>query len=135
MPPIAPVVYERFGFRQVAPVTEKHGVAHIPMRLESRDNAGMEQTIEHRENGTKGAFYVEKDGRRLAEMSYSRTNATLVIVDHTEVDASLGGQGVGRKLLDALVQWARATGTKVVPLCSFAKAQFDKDPSIRDVLV
>lgn len=104
------------------------------MRLESRDNAGMEQTIQHQENGAKGAFYVETDGRRLAEMSYSRTHPTRVIVDHTEVDASLGGQGVGRKLLDALVQWARATGAQVVPLCSFAKAQFDKDPSIGDVL-
>lgn len=129
------IACERFGFRQVTPITEKHGVACIPMRLESRDNADMEQAIEHQENGAKGAFYVEQDGRRLAEMSYSRTNATLVIVDHTEVDASLGGQGVGRKLLDAMVQWARATGTKVVPLCTYAKAQFDKDPSIRDVLV
>jgi len=95
----------------------------------------MEHTIEHQEHDAKGAFYVEQDGRRLAEMSYSRTNAALIVVDHTEVDASLGGQGMGRKLLDALVQWARATGTQVVPLCRFAKAQFDKDPSIRDVLV
>ena len=31
--------------------------------------------------------------------------------------------------------WARETKTKVVALCPFAKAQFDKDPSIRDVLV
>ena len=95
----------------------------------------MEHTIEHQEHDAKGAFYVQQDGRRLAEMSYSRTNAALIIVDHTEVDASLAGQGMGRKLLDALVQWARATGTQVVPLCRFAKAQFDKDPSIRDVLV
>lgn len=95
----------------------------------------MEHTIEHQENDAKGAFYVEKDGRRLAEMTYSRTNAAMIIVDHTEVDPSLGGQGVGRRLLGALVQWARATGTKVVPLCPFARAQFDKDPSIRDVLV
>jgi len=95
----------------------------------------MEHTIEHQEHDAKGAFYVEQDGRRLAEMSYSRTNAALIVVDHTEVDVSLGGQGMGRKLLGALVQWARATGTQVVPLCRFAKAQFDKDPSIRDVLV
>lgn len=67
-------------------------------------------------------------------MTYSRTNATLIVIDHTEVDASLGGQGVGRQLLDALVQWARATGTKVIPLCPFAKAQFEKTPAIRDVL-
>ena len=94
----------------------------------------MEQTVKHQEHDAKGAFYVEKDGQRLAEMTYSRTNATMVIVDHTEVDPSLSGQGVGRTLLGALVQWARATGTKVVPLCPFVKAQFEKDVAIRDVL-
>ena len=95
----------------------------------------MEITVEHRDEGAKGAFFVQQDGRRLAEMSYSSTNASLIIVDHTEVDASLGGQGVGRKLLGALVDWARATGTHVMPLCPFAKAQFTKDVSIRDVLM
>ena len=95
----------------------------------------MPHTIQHQEQDAKGAFYVENGGQRLAEMTYSRTNATMIIVDHTEVDSSLSGQGVGRELLGALVQWARATGTKVVPLCPFAKAQFDKDVAIRDVLV
>ncbi|WP_238385479.1 MULTISPECIES: GNAT family N-acetyltransferase [Acidovorax] len=95
----------------------------------------MPHTIHHHEQDAKGAFYVENGGQRLAEMTYSRTNATMIIVDHTEVAPSLSGQGVGRELLGALVQWARATGTKVVPLCPFAKAQFDKDASIRDVLV
>ena len=95
----------------------------------------MQHTIQHQEQDAKGAFYIENGGQRLAEMTYSRTNATMVIVDHTEVDPSLSGQGVGRELLGALVQWARATGTKVVPLCPFAKAQFDKDVAIRDVLV
>lgn len=95
----------------------------------------MPHTIQHQEQDAKGAFYVETGGQRLAEMTYSRTNATMVIVDHTEVDPSLSGQGVGRELLSALVQWARTTGTKVVPLCPFAKAQFDRDAAIRDVLV
>jgi predicted GNAT family acetyltransferase len=94
----------------------------------------MEHTVEHHESGAQGAFFIQKNGQRLAEMTYSRTNATLIIIDHTEVDPSLSGQGVGRQLLDALVAWARATGTKVLPLCPFAKAQFNKDESIRDVL-
>ena len=67
-------------------------------------------------------------------MTYSRSNASLISIDHTGVDPSLGGQGVARSLLNALVQWARATGTKVIPICTYAKAQFDKDTSIRDVL-
>ena len=94
----------------------------------------MQYSIQHEEAASKGAFYIDKAGQRVAEMTYSRTNATMVIVDHTEVDPSLSGQGVGRALLGALVEWARTTGTKVVPLCPFAKAQFGKDASIRDVL-
>lgn len=95
----------------------------------------MTHRIEHQEAGSTGAFFVQDGGERIAEMSYSRTNPTLVIIDHTQVDERLKGQGMGRQLLDALVAWARETGTRVVALCPFAKAQFDKDPSIRDVLV
>lgn len=101
----------------------------------------MQYTIQHEEANAKGAFYIDPPGRpsqaseHLAEMTYSRTNASMIIIDHTHVDDSLRGEGVGRHLLDALVAWARETGTKVLPLCPFAKAQFDKDASIRDVLV
>lgn len=95
----------------------------------------MQYTVEHEEAASKGAFYIDKAGQRVAEMTYSRTNATMIIIDHTDVADSLRGEGVGRQLLDALVAWARSTGTKVLPLCPYAKAQFDKDPSIRDVLV
>jgi predicted GNAT family acetyltransferase len=94
----------------------------------------MSLSIAHEESGHRGAFYYEQDGKRLAEMTYSRANASLVIIDHTEVDASLGGKDVGRQLLDAAVKWARDTHTKVMATCPFAKAQFEKDPSIRDVL-
>jgi predicted GNAT family acetyltransferase len=97
--------------------------------------ASMTQTVHHQEADSKGAFFIARpEGGYLAEMTYSRANPTLIIIDHTEVDPSLAGQGVGRKLLDALVVWARETKTKIVPLCPYAKAQFDKDASIRDVL-
>ena len=90
--------------------------------------------IRHEEAGHRGSFFFERDGKRLAEMTYSRANAGLVIIDHTEVSEELGGQGMGRKLLDAAVEWARQTQTKVMVTCAFANAQFSKDPSIRDVL-
>ena len=95
----------------------------------------MSHTVEHEEASAKGAFFMQAQGQRVAEMTYSRTNPTMVIIDHTHVDESLHGQGVGRQLLGALVAWARQSGTRVLPLCPFAKAQFDKDASLRDVLV
>lgn len=89
--------------------------------------------IKHEEAGNRGAFYFERDGERLAKMTYSRTTPTLVIIDHTEVSDVLKGQGMGRQLLDALVAWARETGTKLMATCPYALAQFKKDESLRDV--
>ena len=106
-----------------------------PKSCASANVSVMQYPIQHEEADAKGAFYMDKGGEHIAEMTYSRTNATMIIVDHTHVDDSLRGQGAGRQLLDALVAWARKTGTKVLPLCPYAKAQFDKDASIRDVLV
>ena len=94
----------------------------------------MQHPIAHEENDGRGAFYIEQEGKRIAAMTYRRTNAALIDIDHTNVDPSLGGQGIGRSLLDALVQWARATQTRVTATCSYAKAQFARDASIRDVL-
>jgi predicted GNAT family acetyltransferase len=94
----------------------------------------VDHPVEHEEIGHRGAFFLEQDGKRVAEMTYSRANDSLVIIDHTEVASHLGGQGVGRRLLDAAVDWARQTGTKIRTTCPYAGAQFAKDPSIRDVL-
>lgn len=94
----------------------------------------MVQLVEHEAQGHRGAFFIEEDGERLGAMTYTRANPSLIVIDHTEVSAVLKGQGAGRRLLDALVAWARETQTKVVPVCPFAKAQFEKDASLRDVL-
>ena len=89
--------------------------------------------IQHEEIEHRGAFFIERAGKRIAEKRYSRTTPTLVIIDHTEVGRELAGQGVGRQLLDAAVAWGRATGTKFMATCPFTLAQFAKDPSLRDV--
>ena len=90
--------------------------------------------IEHEEADGRGAFFIEREDMRLAEMTYSRSAPDLVIIDHTEVHAQLQGLGVARKLLDRAVAWARETKTRVLATCPYASAQFEKDPSIRDVL-
>ncbi len=94
----------------------------------------MEYSIEHSENASRGAFHIQRNGQRIAEMTYRRTHPSVVVVDHTYVDPSLRGHGVARQLQDAMVAWARETDTKVIPVCSYVKVQFDRDPSLRDVL-
>jgi predicted GNAT family acetyltransferase len=93
-----------------------------------------EITIQHRDDGKKGAFYYAPEGRLLAEMTYIHSGPDKMIIDHTEVDKSLEGQGIGRKLQEQLVQYVRAGGMKVIPLCPFAKVTFHRVKEWQDVL-
>ena len=76
---------------------------------------------------------VRKDGERLAEMTYTVAGSR-VIIDHTDVDDRLRGTGVGKQLVHAAVEWARAEKAQLMPLCPFAKSVFDKTPDYADVL-
>ncbi|HCZ37624.1 MAG TPA: GNAT family N-acetyltransferase [Cytophagales bacterium] len=90
--------------------------------------------IKQIEHGSKGAFLIEIDGERLGEMTYSKAGDTLIIIDHTEVSDKLRGQSAGKKLVLAAVEYARKHNIKIIPLCPFAKATFDRMPEIHDVL-
>ncbi len=89
--------------------------------------------VSHEQDGHKGAFVIQRDGRRLAAMTYTGAG-DIVIIDHTEVDPSLRGTGAGAKLVAAAVTWARAGHRRIMPLCPFAKSVFDKTPDYADVL-
>ena len=90
--------------------------------------------IKHERNGNNGSFYYESDGRKLAEMVYTMSGEQTMIIEHTDVDESLKGHGVGKKLLAALVEYVRANKIKVIPVCPFANATFQKTTEWQDVL-
>jgi predicted GNAT family acetyltransferase len=87
----------------------------------------------HREVDGKGVFLATEDGQRAGEMTYSRMNAHAVIVDHTGVSAAFEGRSLGKQLVEHGVQWARANGQKIMPLCPFARALFERTPEYHDV--
>ncbi|MBO3116841.1 N-acetyltransferase [Winogradskyella sp. DF17] len=90
--------------------------------------------IQNEKINQKGRFYLEVDGVVKAEMTYSFAGDDKFIIDHTEVDDSLKGQGVGYKLVEASVDYARTNDLKIMPLCPFANAVFKKKPEYQDVL-
>jgi predicted GNAT family acetyltransferase len=91
--------------------------------------------IKHLTTEKKGAFTYEVDGVKLAEMVYTMAGEKKMIIEHTEVDESLKGQGIGKKLQTALVEFVRAQEIKVIPLCPFANAMFKRMKEWQDVLV
>ena len=91
-------------------------------------------TIQQRDNGRKGGFFVEENNTQLGEMIYSWPSPNLMVIEHTEIDKKLAGQGVGAMLVERAVELAREKGFKILPLCTFAKSVFDRRPEYADVL-
>ena len=90
--------------------------------------------IQRKDDGKKGAFFVEDNGKVVAEMTYVWAGEQKIIIDHTEVDESLRGKNVGKQLVHQAVLFAREKGIKILPLCSFAKSVFKKVAEYADVL-
>lgn len=73
------------------------------------------------------------DGKFIGESTYAKSEK-IWIIDHTYVEGSYNGQGIAKRLVQKLVEEARATNMKIIPLCPFAKHEFDKKQEYWDVL-
>ncbi|WP_203258611.1 GNAT family N-acetyltransferase [Hyunsoonleella ulvae] len=90
--------------------------------------------IKHEKLDKKGRFFIEIENLKVAEMTYTYAGNEKIIIDHTEVKESLKGQGIGYKLVEAAVSYAREQNIKILPLCPFANAVFKKRKEYSDVL-
>lgn len=86
-------------------------------------------TIQHTDNGKEGSFYVERDGKKEAEMTYSFKDESTIDINHTEVKESLQGEGIGKALIEEAVAFMRSKNLKAVTSCSYAKSVFEKNPA------
>jgi predicted GNAT family acetyltransferase len=93
----------------------------------------MALAVRRSETDSKGAFSAWEGERHAGEMTYSRLNPSVIIVDHTEVLAGFEGKGVGKQLVARGVEWAREHGQKIMPLCPFARKVFERTPEYADV--
>jgi len=90
--------------------------------------------IKRDDNGNKGQFSALVNEEEAGLMTYTWAGDHKFIIDHTEVNPDYSGQGVGKKLVMAAVEFARENGLKILPLCPYAKSVFDKTPAIQDLL-
>jgi predicted GNAT family acetyltransferase len=89
--------------------------------------------IQQREDGNEAAFFIEENGRQVAEMAYT-TDKGRMVIHHTEVDENLRGQNIGFELIERGVEFAREAKLKVVPVCKFAKTMIERHKEFQDVL-
>ena len=77
-------------------------------------------------------FELAIDGQ-LAICDYDRDGNTLVL-PHTVVPAALQGRGIAALLVQAALDWARAEGLKVRPVCSYVASYLRRHPEQQDLL-
>lgn len=87
-------------------------------------------TVRH--NPAASRFEVEVAGE-LALAAYRREGDTLLLT-HTEVPARAQGRGIAALLVRPLLDWARAEGFTVRPLCSYVAAYMRRHPETQDLL-
>jgi len=90
--------------------------------------------VQQKETDSKGSFYLEQNGERLAIRTFSKAGTDRIIIDHTEVSEQHKGEGLGKQLVLAAVEYAREKKISIIPLCRFAKAVFESNEELRDVL-
>lgn len=80
-------------------------------------------------------FYVgEKEENPLAQVILTNTEEDVIKIEHTYVYEELKGQGAGKLLIKKVVDFAKEENKKIIPVCSFAKKEFDKNKEYESVL-
>jgi predicted GNAT family acetyltransferase len=77
-------------------------------------------------------FELAVDGH-IAFAAYRRDGDVLALT-HTIVPQELAGQGIGSKLIAAVLEQVRARGETIVPECSFVAAYLQKHPEDADLV-
>ena len=104
---------------------------------EATTDGGAPIAIEREEGDSKGRYVARVEGEPdlgEAEMTYTRSGASTIIIDHTGVPGTMRGRGVGEALVERGVTDARTEGRSIIPLCPFAKAVIARHAEWQDVL-
>lgn len=73
-----------------------------------------------------GSFYVEAEEEQLGEMLFKISGDEMTVL-HTEVAENAEGKGFAKRLFTGMVDYARNHQLKVIPVCSYVQAQFERD--------
>ena len=88
-------------------------------------------TVVFEESSRRSAAY--KDGKLIGECEFFKSDNTWSIV-HTGVRPGNEGQGIARRLVEKIIEEARARQVRINPLCSYAKKLMIGREKYKDVL-
>ena len=89
--------------------------------------------MEFKSNMTK-TWLEDENGKQVAVLDHPEVRPGVVNLVHTEVDPSLGGQGIAGKITQFVADSLRENGLKAELSCSYSIKWFAKHPEDADVL-
>ena len=109
-------------------MSDQNSVKSTPESAPEPAPAITRETTEH-----GGVYWAEVAGAsRKAELTW-QDRSGVRLVDHTFVPPEARGQGLAKKLVEAIVADARAQGFKIAPLCPYVVTAFGRNPDWADV--
>jgi predicted GNAT family acetyltransferase len=82
----------------------------------------------------RGHFVLTQHGAKIGTLDYRCGPTGPVYIDFVQVAPATRGTGLGKRLVEAAVAWARESRRPVVPICSYSRAVIDGDPSLKGAL-
>lgn len=93
-----------------------------------------EGEIRQEEESGKGRYVLAMPNGENAELTYVRGVGGHLLIDYTFVPRAYRGRGVAERLVVHAVEEARASDTKLTPLCGYVAAEFRRHPQWAEVL-
>ena len=84
------------------------------------------------DNAAEGRFEI-RIGDEVAFLMYRRGDGAIAYT-HTEVPPPLEGHGIAAKLAVHALDYARANGLEVVPLCPYVADYIERHPAYQDLV-
>lgn len=90
--------------------------------------------VQNQQAETESYFFIQENDEQIGAMYYHFAGHNKIVIDHTEVDKAHEGKGLGKQLVKAAVEYARANGVCIIPVCPFAKKIMQDTIEFQDVL-
>lgn len=71
---------------------------------------------------------LDDAGIKMGKLEYMQGGDNELYAMRTEINSSYEGRGLAMKLVDALVEYALMSDTKIIPLCPYVFFAFEEDP-------
>jgi len=86
-------------------------------------------------NPAESRFELEIDGTHEIAAAYYRMKGDRFVLTHTIVPERFSGHGIGSTLARGVFDEIRASGRKVILVCSFMTAFYARHPEYADIVV